>query len=378
VNIKGAESNMAKKATAGPKKSADAAAFARAVNEAYKGNLVTKGSSNVVILNVPRFSTGILSVDEAVGGGWPRGRITVLAGENSTGKTEMVIQACVSVQKYDKNTKEHTLLFDHTARTFVPSRALYIDVENSFDKVWAAKKGFDLGHHYIVRPDTSEQAIDIITRALDEGHFDLIVLDSIAQMTPSAELEASSEDWQMGLAARLNNKAFRKWVSVMSKKNRAGKPAPALICINQMRLNIGQMFGDPRSLPGGKGQEFAASIIVYTRSSKYDNTSSAAASVVELGGVVYKNKTFTPKQNYTFKMGVKQSTDHDLGEVDNFTELLKRAKEVGFVKRAGGTHNLFKLGYPSESSLRAALKSDEALRYKLWRSIVKHSTKAEL
>ena len=369
---------MAKKAAA-PKKSADAASFARAVNEAYKGNLVTKGSSKIVILNVPRFSTGILSLDEATGGGWPFGRITVIAGENATGKTEIVLQACASVQNYDRATKQHRLLFDLTAgRTFTPCKALYIDVENTFDTVWAKQKGFDLDNHYVVRPDTSEQVIDITTRALDEGHFDLVVIDSLAQMTPSAELEASSEDWQMGLAARLNNKAFRKWVAVLSKKNRAGKPAPSLMCINQMRLNIGQMFGDPRTLPGGKGQEFAASVIVYTRGSKYDSTSSAAASTVELGGVVYKNKTFSPKQIYTFTMGVKQSADHDLGAVDNFSELLKRAKSIGFIKRAGGTHNLFKAGYVSESQLRAALKSDEVLRYKLWRSIVKHSTKAEL
>lgn len=347
--------------------------FIKEVNTSFGGNFATQGTALTQIANVKRMSSKILGLDLALGGGWPLGRISLVAGEYSTGKTEIAIQAAISVQEHDSVTKLHRLRVP--AAGFRPGRCLWVDAESAFDPAWAASKGFDVNHHVYARPDTGEQCVDLIARAIDEDLFDLIVLDSLAQMTPSVEVSESAEDLQMGAAARLNNKAFRRWNSIMSGRSRMGKPAPAFIVLNQLRLKIGVMFGDPRTLPGGKGQEYCSSIIVYTKSAKYEKGPASEDAEVELGGAVTKNKTFQPKQNYSFTMGLAASSKMGKGVIDNMTPLIKYAKEGKWLAKVGGSYQLFGAGsYPTEEAVAAALEADPMAKLKLWRSIVHHFT----
>lgn len=347
--------------------------FMTDVNKSFGGNFLSQGASLGQIANVKRMSSRILGLDLALGGGWPFGRISLVAGEYSTGKTEMAIQAAISIQEHDSNTKMHKLRMA-TPAAFKPGRCLWVDAESAFDPVWAASKGFDVNHHVYARPDSGEQCIDLIAKAIDEDLFDLIVLDSLAQMTPSVEVTESAEDLQMGAAARLNNKAFRRWNAILSAKSRSIKPAPAFLVLNQLRLKIGLMFGDNRTLPGGKGQEFCSSIIVYTQNGKYEKGPATEEAEVELRGTVVKNKTFTPKQHYAFTMGLAASSKMGKGVVDNGTPLLKYAKEGKWLAKSGGNWQLFGNSYPNEEAVLIALEKDPIAKLKLWRSIVGHFT----
>lgn len=360
---------MAKKATA--KKPTTAKEFQALVNKTYGSGVITGGGTLAKAFNnYHRFSSGILGLDEALGGGWPFSRVAVAAGEYSTGKTELAIQACISVENYDHLSKVHRLLMPENSK-FTPGRALYVDAENAFDLEWARLKGFNDDHHMIARTANSEEAIDVVSRAIEENVFDLIVLDSIAQMTPQAEIESSAEDWQMGLAARLNNKAFRKWNSALAVRGRKTKLGPLVLCLNQMRINIGQMFGDPRTLPGGKGQTFCSSVIVYTKPMKYDSKEESSMATVALAGIVHKNKTYMPRQNFAYQMAVKETADLSLGDVNNTVNLVKRGKEVGLIK---ANHTFGGTTFGTETALKVALEAKETLRFKLWRSILAQTT----
>lgn len=353
--------------------------FLTIVNTTYKRPLVAWGDKGKFIMNVPRFSSGILSLDESLGGGWPIGKLSLIGGEFSTGKTEIAIQAAVSIQNYDHETRVHRLLMPEGKR-FTPGKTLWIDAENAFDVPWAVKKGLDLNNVVFVRPETAQEAIDIVKIAVGQQLFDLVVVDSIAQLVPAEEAEASSEDWQMGLAARLFNKAYRQWNGALAKRscNMAGC-GPAVICLNQMRYKIGIVYGDPRTLPAGQQQVYCSSIILYTRAASYNSKEEAEMSEVELGGIVFKNKTYVPKQNYSFGLGLKDTPDLKAGELNNCKQLTKRGKELKLISKNAGTGYTFAgVEYRTLEEIENACKNNEVLRLKLWRSIITLVTGAKV
>jgi recombination protein RecA len=303
--------------------------FIAKINKTYDGGVCELGGK-FKALRLRRFSSGILSLDCALGGGWPFGRISIIAGEYSTGKTLIALKAIEQVENYDHNTKLHVSQVD--PESFEPGRALFVDLEGSFDLDWSVANGFNADHHVVARPEYAEQAVDIVTDAIRQDLFDLIVVDSIANMTPTAEIEESTEDWQMGLAARLINKAMRRWNASLNRLSQ-GKTgaAPLVMCLNQFRLKIGVMYGDPRTLPGGKGQEFCSSVILYTKSPKIEDGEDKETAFVEMSGTTHKNKTYVPKLNYSFKMSLKDQPDWAVGQVDNMKQLLKFGKQSGAI-----------------------------------------------
>ena len=349
--------------------------FMAIVNTTYKRPLMACGEKGKWVLNCPRFSSGILSLDEALGGGWPFGKLILIGGEFSTGKTEIALNAVISVQEYDHHTRVHKLLMPE-GKTFTPGRVLWIDAENSFDRDWAVSKGVDISHHVFARTESAEEAIDIVKVAANQNLFDLIIIDSIAQMTPMTELEESSESWQMGLSARLMNKAYRVWNASLARRsaNMMGG-GPAIIALNQMRYKIGMVYGDPRVLPGGQQQIYCSSIILYTKSATYDSKEQAEMESVELGGIIYKNKTAVPRQNYSFSLQLKNGEDMKAGQLDNEKQLVKRGKELKLVVKNVGTGYTFAgTEYRTLEELENACRNNATLRFKLWRSVVTIST----
>ena len=356
---------------------ATVADFLTIVNGVYKRPLLAQGEKGKWVMQTPRFSSGIVSLDEALGGGWPYGRLALLAGEYSTGKTEIAINAMKSIQEYDHDLRVHRLLLPE-GKKFNKGRVLWIDAENAFDKEWAAKKGVDVDYHVFARTETAQEAIDIIKVACNQNLFDLIVLDSIAQMVPQEELEASSTEWQMGLAARLLNKAYRVWNGTLAKRasNKAGG-GPAVIAMNHIRFKIcaAAQFGDPRVLPGGQQQTFCSSIIIYTRAPTYNSKEAAEMVKVELAGNLYKNKTATPRQNYSFSLQLKTDSELKAGEVDNCSQLVKRGKELNLITKNTDTGYTFAgTTYRTLDEIIIASRNNEVLRLKLWRSVITVAT----
>lgn len=185
--------------------------------------------------------TGCLSLDIALGiGGLPRGRIIEIFGPESSGKTTVALHAIAQIQK-------------------MGGIAAFVDAEHALDPVYAKKLGVDLDNLYVSQPDTGEQALDITDSLVRSGAVDLIVIDSVAALTPKAEIEGDMGDSHVGLQARLMSQALRKLTGIINKSH------TCVIFINQLREKVGVMFGNPETTPGGKALKFYASVRIDVR-----------------------------------------------------------------------------------------------------------------
>ena len=185
--------------------------------------------------------TGCLTLDLALGiGGMPRGRIIEIYGPESSGKTTVALHAIAEAQK-------------------MGGVAAFIDAEHALDPVYAKKLGVDLENLYVSQPDTGEQALDITDALVRSSAVDIIVIDSVAALTPKAEIEGDMGDSHVGLQARLMSQALRKLTAIVNKSH------TCVIVINQLRENVGVMFGNPETTPGGKALKFYASVRIDVR-----------------------------------------------------------------------------------------------------------------
>ena len=185
--------------------------------------------------------TGCLTLDLALGiGGMPRGRIIEIYGPESSGKTTVALHAIAEAQK-------------------MGGVAAFIDAEHALDPVYAKKLGVNLEDLYVSQPDTGEQALDITDALVRSSAVDIIVIDSVAALTPKAEIEGDMGDSHVGLQARLMSQALRKLTAIVNKSH------TCVIFINQLREQVGVMFGNPETTPGGKALKFYASIRIDVR-----------------------------------------------------------------------------------------------------------------
>jgi len=205
------------------------------IDKDYGKGAIMKLGDNVVV-DVPSISSGSIAIDSATGiGGFPRGRVVEVYGPESSGKTTIAIHAIAEAQK-------------------AGGIAAFIDAEHAFDSTYAKNLGVDTENLYISQPDNGEQALEITDHLVRSGAIDIIVIDSVAALTPKAEIEGDMGDSRMGLQARLMSQALRKLTSSISKTN------TCCIFINQLRDKIGVMFGSPETTTGGNALKFYASI----------------------------------------------------------------------------------------------------------------------
>ncbi len=199
-----------------------------------KGSIMRMGDS--VIVDIPAISTGSIGLDVALGiGGLPRGRVIEIYGPESSGKTTLAIHAIAEAQK-------------------AGGIAAFIDAEHAFDRFYAEKLGVDIENLLISQPDNGEQALEITDHLIRSGAVDIVVIDSVAALTPKAEIEGEMGDSKMGLQARLMSQALRKLTANINKTN------TCCIFINQLREKIGVVFGNPETTTGGNALKFYASV----------------------------------------------------------------------------------------------------------------------
>ena len=200
-----------------------------------KGSLMKLGD-NKEILDVEVIPSGSILLDEALGvGGYPKGRIIEIYGPESSGKTTLALQAIAESQKQG-------------------GIAAFIDAEHALDPVYARNLGVNIDELWISQPDNGEQALEITESLVRSGAVDIIVVDSVAALTPQAEIEGDMGDSHVGLQARLMSQALRKLTGILSKSN------TTIIFINQIRMKIGVMFGNPETTTGGNALKFYASV----------------------------------------------------------------------------------------------------------------------
>ncbi len=201
-----------------------------------KGSIMKLGGEKSLYENVPVFSTGALSLDIALGiGGLPKGRIVEVYGPESSGKTTLALSTIAQAQK-------------------AGASVAYVDAEHALDVSYASKLGVNVPEMLISQPDTGEQALEIVETLVRSGAIDVLVVDSVAALTPRAEIEGEMGDSHMGLQARLMSQALRKLTAAISRSN------TLVIFINQIRMKIGVMFGNPETTTGGNALKFYASV----------------------------------------------------------------------------------------------------------------------
>lgn len=239
-----------------------------------KGTVMKMGDSAVEDVEV--IPTGSLGLDIALGvGGYPRGRVIEIYGPESSGKTTLTLHAIAEAQKKG-------------------GIAAFIDAEHAFDRGYAEKLGVDIENLIISQPDNGEQALEIADNLIRSGAIDIVVIDSVAALTPKSEIEGEMGDSKMGLHARLMSQALRKLTGSISKTK------CTVIFINQLREKIGVMFGNPETTTGGNALKFYASVRLDIRRSTQikDNESNATGNKTRVK--VVKNKVAPPFKQAEF------------------------------------------------------------------------------
>ncbi len=213
------------------------------IEKQYGKGAIMKLGDSVADMTVEVIPTGCITLDLALGiGGMPRGRIIEIYGPESSGKTTVALHVIAETQKRG-------------------GVAAFIDAEHALDPVYAAKLGVDLDNLYVSQPDTGEQALDITDALVRSSAVDVIVIDSVAALTPKAEIEGDMGDAHVGLQARLMSQALRKLAGITNKSK------TCVIFINQLREKVGVMFGNPETTPGGKALKFYSSVRIDVRKS---------------------------------------------------------------------------------------------------------------
>jgi recombination protein RecA len=204
-----------------------------------KGSIMKLGGSEIV--NIPVIPTGSLSLDKALGiGGLPRGRVIEIYGPESSGKTTLALHAVAEAQKQG-------------------GIAAFVDAEHALDTMYAKKLGVNCDELLVAQPDTGEQALEITDMLVRSGAIDILVIDSVAALVPRAEIEGEMGDSHMGLQARLMSQALRKLTGTI------GKTMTSVIFINQIRMKIGVVYGNPETTTGGNALKFYSSLRIEVR-----------------------------------------------------------------------------------------------------------------
>ncbi|WP_035334998.1 recombinase RecA [Dokdonia sp. PRO95] len=267
-----------------------------------KGAVMKMGDQAIV--DVESIPTGSLGLDVALGvGGYPRGRVIEIYGPESSGKTTLTLHAIAQAQK-------------------AGGIAAFIDAEHAFDRFYAEKLGVDIDNLIISQPDNGEQALEIADNLIRSGAIDIVVVDSVAALTPKSEIEGEMGDSKMGLHARLMSQALRKLTGSISKTN------CTVIFINQLREKIGVMFGNPETTTGGNALKFYASVRLDIRRSTQIKDSNANVIGNKTRVKVVKNKVAPP-----FRMA---EFDIMYGEgVSKVGEIIDIGVNYEIVKKAG-------------------------------------------
>ncbi|MBI2052882.1 MAG: recombinase RecA [Candidatus Ryanbacteria bacterium] len=335
---------MAKKGKKDEKDTEALDSTVKAIQSKYgEGSLMRLGE--IPKVDIEAIPTGSFSLDWALGvGGIPRGRVVEVFGPESSGKTTLALHVIRECQMRK-------------------GIAAFIDAEHALDPEYARKIGVDVNELLISQPDTGEQALEIVESLVRSGGIDLIVVDSVAALTPRAEIEGDMGQQHVGLQARLMSHALRKLTAIVAKTN------TTIIFINQIRMQIGIMFGNPETTPGGKALKFYSSVrIDVRRAAQIKKGEDIIGNRVK--AKVVKNKVAPPFRVAEFDIFYNEGISYE-------GDLLNLGLKLNIVKKNGASHSFddMKLGHGYDAS-RIFLKEHKTERKALEKALEKTLTDA--
>lgn len=310
-----------------------------------EGAIMVLGEATKV--DVEAIPTGSISLDLALGvGGIPKGRIVELYGPESSGKTTLALHIVAEAQRRG-------------------SLAAFVDAEHALDPDYAKKIGVNIDDLLISQPDNGEQALDIVEALVRTGRVGVVVIDSVAALTPQAEIEGEMGDMQMGLQARLMSKALRKITTI------AAKSGTTVIFTNQIRMKLGIMFGNPETTPGGNALKFFSSVRMdIRRIAQLKNKEEIVGNRVRVK--VVKNKVAAPFRQAEFDIMYNQG-------IARLADVLQTGVRLGVLEKSGSwfQYGGQKIGQGTEASV-AYLKENQKIYDNILGEIKKKSTEAQL
>lgn len=336
------------------------------LRKAYGDAVLRKASTTPA---TQRVKTGIFPLDLGLGGGYATGRVHTIYGPKSSGKTTIYLKVVARLQRTCVTCfKERGA--EGECSNFTPHVCLWLDVEGTFDSEWAEKQGVNTDTLILCSPDYAEQAIDVADALLRSGEVHAIVVDSLAMMTPTKEIEESSSKQLMGNQPKLIGTLMRKITSALNTAENEGRPRPTVFLTNQIRYKLGLLFGNPETQPGGNSPGFTASTetrVQQAGTKEDEDTHFPTQTLVKFK--IEKNKTFGPKISGEYSMAHKVD-GYEEGDFIFEDSIIEWAERTGYAQGSGNKKVINGRTFNKKAEIETALQARDAWYHKVYGDVL--------
>lgn len=336
------------------------------------GDTILMRASDLKVVNRPRIPTGIFQLDYGLGGGFPQGLTSTVYGNKSSGKTTTLLRAIKNAQNMCSECHRYLTDEEWGCQCKKPREYViaYLDVEGTLDIPWAKSIGVDTERMAISIPEYAEQALDIGEALLRSGEVDILVLDSIAFLTPQKEIEESIEKDMMGVQPRIVGRGIRKFTAAANGVGNETGRRPTIFFTNQIRMQLGVMFGNPETQPGGRAPGYAAATETKLWAGKYEMDESTKKPVhVDINFRIEKNKTAGAKMEGDFRLYTSDTPDKKMGDVADEMAIIDHGERIGVITRSGGYQCIGET-FRVKADLEKRLAQDPVFKAKVWHTVM--------